>query len=114
MRKYAIAVVILIAALLAGCASMDIQMTPDRIYMQAQKAYLNTWNPYHKAWLALPDTDPRKAEWVKKYHPVFVAAGEALIDWGENPGDVTLESIFDRALEDAEDVLIELAIKKGG
>ena len=113
----ALLAVVVMGSVLVGCATTNlypVEFTAQRGYLEAQKAYLNTWESYHKVWMALPDTDPRKAEWVKKYHPVFIAAGEALVKWGEDPTDATLEAIFDKALEDAEDILIELAIKKEG
>lgn len=100
-------------AFIAGCATVDFDLrpTPQRTYYEAQNAYINAWDSYHKVWLALPDTDPRKAQWVQKYHPKFLFAAELLSKWstgGFPPSEI------DAALNSLEDILIQLAIQKGG
>ena len=97
--------------LLVGCAGQ--QVTPQRIYAETQTTYLNAWDSYHKVWSALPDTDPRKGQWVRDYHPKFYRAAELLQAFRLSPGATTQERV-NIALNECENILIELAISKGG
>lgn len=87
-------------------------ITAQRTFMEAQNAYLSSWSSYERAWLLLPDTDPRKKQWAKDYHPTFIQAGELLLAWSATPD--SYDSSADRAIAAAEDILLKLAIKKGG
>jgi len=101
----------MIAYGLTGCATINFKpYTPQRAYADAQTAYLNSWTSYHKVWLALPETDPRKKAWVKDYHPEFQKAGELLQTWASSPG--SYDSSADAAIALVEDLIIKLAIKK--
>jgi len=99
-------------AFIAGCVSGQVISTPQSDYLKAQKLYLHSWNSYHNVWLALPKTDPRKKEWVDKYHPLFLNAGIALSNWASQPSNETLEQLANTALDQVEDILIQLMIKK--
>lgn len=112
-RKVALLVLfVALIALIAGCGAGQ-QITPARAFAEAQTAYLNAWDSYHKVWLALPDTDARKVEWAKAYHPKFLRAAELLQAFKNFP-TATNEELLTQALEECESILIQLAIKKGG
>ena len=113
MRKVA-CYTILLMFVFGSCATLNIQMTPKRVYYEAQIAFFNVWEPYQKAWLALPETDPRKAQWAETYHPLFLDAAILLQAWGETPDDYEQGNIVNRALDKLEALLIKLAIEKGG
>lgn len=114
MRRKAVYLTILLIFVLSACATVNVVMTPKRVYYEAQVAYFNTWEPYHKAWLSLPDTDSRKAEWAKNYHPLFLDAAILLQAWGESPGDYQQGNLANEAIDKLEGILLKLAISKGG
>ena len=117
MRRVRVLGILLLLACLTSCATIGInasQITPKRAYYEAQVAYLNAWESYHKIWLALPDTDQRKADWAFTYHPKFLTAGELLAAWGKSPSDGTQGGAVNVAIDQLEDILIQLAISKGG
>lgn len=93
-----------------GCATVNV--TPAGVYSETQKAYINAWNSYHNVWLALPDTDPRKTQWVKDYHPKFLKAAELLQKYQVTP-TADLQAMLQSAMDDLELILIQLSIKKG-
>ena len=97
---------------LAGCAG--VQITPARTYYEAQQLFINGWTAYHLVWSSFPDSDPRKTEWVKAYHPKFLAASKALNSWSGAVNDPSLADLANLAINEVERILIELAIKKGG
>jgi uncharacterized protein YceK len=111
-HKLIISVYLVCLIALAGCATVNV-LSPNRAYYEAQQAFFNAWETYHKAWVALPDTDPRKAEWVDKYHPVFLDAAILLNAWGQEPNDQAQGDAVDLIMDKLENILIELAIKKG-
>jgi hypothetical protein len=116
MLKRKIAFILLALAMLASCA-YDIgqtPMTPKRMYVEAQNTYLSAWNSYQKAWMILPENDLRKRQWVKDYHPIFIAAGESLLLWSKTPEYYNSDA--DKAIALAEDICLKLAIaySKGG
>jgi len=86
------------------------------VYAQAQEAYLNAWNSYHAVWSALPETDPRKAQWTKDYHPKFLLAANALVSWEKNTGSASSAQAANAAIDALTGVLLQLAIpsQKGG
>jgi len=104
--------VIIVSIILSGCPA-SIQITPARIYLEAQTTYINAWDSYHTVWVAFPKNDPRKTEWVKKYHPKFREAGRILKDYQVNSTDSNRE-LLDKALDECENILITLAISKIG
>lgn len=114
MKRLRVALVLLVVLGLVGCATVNVTVTPKRVYYEAQEAYFNAWTAYHKVWLALPDTDPRKAEWVKKYHPKFLDVAILLQGWGQTPDDYNQATVVNMAIDKLENILIELAIQKGG
>ena len=114
MKKYKLLVVFLVVLGLLSCATVNVTVTPKRIYYEAQIAYFNAWEPYHKVWFALPDTDPRKAQWVKDYHPLFLDAAILLQAWGQSPDDYNQGNLVNQAIDKLENILIKLAIQKGG
>lgn len=109
-----IGVLFILFVFIGGCATVNIQATPKRVYYEAQVAYFNAWDSYHKVWSALPDTDPRKAEWAQKYHPYFLDAAILIQAWGQTPNDYNEATLANLAIDKLEDVLIQLAIQKGG
>ena len=111
-RKWiSLVLVFLLVALMSGCAGQ--QITPQRAYAEAQTAYLNAWDSYHKVWLALPDTDARKGEWARTHHPKFFRAAGLLQNFSNLP-TATNEQLLTQALGELENILIDLMIKKGG
>lgn len=113
-QKIVISISLLCLVALMGCTTLNIRMTPNRIYYEAQVAYVNAWESYHKVWSALPPDDPRKIEWVNNYHAMFLEAAELMTAWGKNPTDNDLADLANIAIDKLENVLIQLAIKKGG
>ncbi len=104
---------VFIMFLFAGCVTTQTgKSTPGSTSLQAQESFLNAWDAYHKVWLALPETDPRKAEWLKKYHPAFGKAANLLESYRIDSAGIT-KSLLDQALDQCENILIQLAIKKG-
>lgn len=97
---------LLVFLLLAACSS-----SPQRTYYEAQEAYQTAWNTYHDFWVALPETDPRKAQWVKDYHPKFLSAANLLLDWGQ--GKIEADPV-NAAIDVVQKLLIQLSIRKGG
>jgi hypothetical protein len=86
------------------------------VYAQAQEAYLNAWGSYHAVWSALPETDARKAQWVKDYHPKFLMAANALVAWEKNPNSASDAQAANVAIDQITSILLQLAIplQKGG
>lgn len=112
---YLILAFILIMAV--GCAGTIFNpgaLTPARTYYEAQNLYTSAWAGYHTAWLALPETDPRKVEWVDKYHPKFLEAGQKLNKWQVALDDASLANLANLAVDELQEILIKLAIKQGG
>lgn len=101
-----------LAALAWITACAGVQITPQRAYYEAQETYLSLWNNYHAAWLALPDTDPRKAEWVNEYHPTFLKAAE-LLEQFKLSGDVQTDMLLETVLDQCRGIVFKLAIKGG-
>ena len=113
MKKPIFPMIILLVVMLVGCTTLNVQMTPQRAYYESQEFFLNAWNSYHRVWLALPDTDPIKNEWAVKYHPKFLKAAELLSVWSKFPSGSAPDNMTE-ALNAVEDILIKLAISKGG
>lgn len=88
--------------------------TPTKAFVEASQTFANAWESYHTVWLALPQSDPRKAAWLKAYHPKFDQAAAYLELWGKNFNDPTKQVGWDSLAQVLQGVLIELAIKKGG
>jgi hypothetical protein len=85
MKKYLI-LPLLAIVLLVGCVTVqERESSALRDCLEAQTAYVNAWETYHKFWQALPESDPRKKEWVEKWHPKFLEAGRLLQIWAEEP-----------------------------
>jgi hypothetical protein len=106
----------LIAFGLMGCAGMGIPgsqtVTPTKAFNEASQAFENAWESYHTVWLALPKEDPRKAKWLKDYHPKFRKAGAFLELWGKNYADPTKPIDWDAIEQELTAILIQLAIKR--
>jgi hypothetical protein len=122
-RVISLGVVLLLAMLCMGvgpCATVDVQVpnTPTKAFIAASASFENAWDSYHMVWLALPKEDPRKALWLKNYHPKFLAAGKFLERWGTNYADPTRAVEWDTFWSELETVgvtlALEWAIKKGG
>jgi len=94
-----------------ACATAPV--TPQSTYMNVQTAYLNAWESYHSVWLALPDTDARKAQWARDYHPKFLQAANLLSQFRVDPS-TTNEQLVTNALTVCQGILIQLAITSGG
>lgn len=80
------ALFLLIIVLLSGCVTVqERESSPARDCLEAQTAYIHAWETYHRFWEALPESDPRKQEWVEKYHKDFLEAGQLLQRWCADP-----------------------------
>jgi hypothetical protein len=121
-RMMLILAMVVLLAVTAGCPATTgtggtgtTATQSSMVYSQAQTAYLNTWNSYHAVWAALPETDARKAKWVKDYHPKFLMAATALVAWGNNPGSLTDAQAANAAIDQLTAIMVQLAIPvKGG
>ena len=110
MKTKSILALCLLCVCLMACATT--QLTSQRVYMETQTAYLNAWESYHQVWSAFPDADSRKAEWVQKYHPVFLKTSDLLQKFRVDPS-TTNEQLLTTALNECQAVLLQLAIKGG-
>ena len=113
MRKLRVPITVILLFVLMACAGTIANVTPQRTYYEAQEFYLNAWSSYHKVWLALPVADPLKKEWTREYHPKFLKAAELLSVWGKAPSGNAPDNTM-AILDSLEDILIKLAINKGG
>ena len=111
-RAFRFSVLFLVVLALGACATT--QVSPARTYYEAQQVYISAWNDYHLVWSALPETDPSKAEWVQKYHPKFATAASLLQSWSASTSDPTWATAANQAIDTITQLLVELAIKKGG
>jgi hypothetical protein len=107
----------ILCLLMAGCATTQNGTTTANqaqlTYSQVNATFLNAWSSYHTVWAALPETDPRKAEWVKKYHPLFLAAAQALLAWNSDPSSQADATAANDAVDQVTAVLLKLSIKGG-
>lgn len=114
----AVVAVALIVALVAvgnclvlkGCATIQVEH-PEMALVRAQKAYVSAWETYHQMWQALPDEDPRKDEWVDKYHHAFLHAGKLLQAWAKTPGSFSAQIAFEAVFDPLGEWLMEQMLK---
>lgn len=110
-KKLSIFIAFILCMLVVACA--NITWSPQRAYYEAQESYITAWDTYHSAWLAIPTTDPRKAEWVKEYHPTFLKAA-SLLQQFKIDGSQDTDTLLQTVLAQCQDILFKLAISKGG
>lgn len=114
MRRKTVLLAALALILLVGCTIDLGKPTPISAYNQATARFENAWNSYHTVWLALPKEDPRRAEWLREYHPKFQKAGKFLAEWGQNLTDPSKPVSWDVLEQEITAVLVRLAIQQGG
>ena len=108
MRKILKINIVLLLVLIAGCATLNLNPTGHTAYYDALSFYNTSWESYHKVWLTLDEE--KKTEWVEKYHPIFLEAGNYIEMWAKAIGDPQMPIDWVFVEDQVENILIQLAI----